>query len=90
MRTNSSIASPLQQVGTVVQFLEFMLLDPVARAVATAPLDDEPVTALDRRRIHEGQEWFRQRGGKGIPMEDVLAEFGIQPEDFPAPSEDAG
>jgi hypothetical protein len=68
---------PDSQITTAVRFLEFMLLDPVARAVATAPPDDEPVTEEDRRRFQEGQAWFRQRGGKGVPMEDVLAEFDL-------------
>lgn len=45
--------------------------------------DDEPVNNEDRGRCQEGQDWFAQRGGKGIPMEDVLAEFGMKPEDFP-------
>jgi hypothetical protein len=67
--------------------METVLLDPVARAVATASPGDEPVTDEDRRRFHGGQTWFRQRGRKGIPMEDVLADFGLKPEDFP--SEDA-
>jgi hypothetical protein len=79
---------PTSQISTAVRFLEFMLLDPVARAVATAPPDDEPVTEEDRRRFHDGQNLFAQRGGKGIPMEDVLAEFGLRPEDFL--SEDVG
>jgi hypothetical protein len=74
---------PDSQIETAVRFLEFMLLDPVARAVATAPPDDEPVTEEDRRRFHDGQAWSRQRGGKGIPMEDVLAEFGFKAENFP-------
>lgn len=43
--------------------------------------DDEPVSDEDRRRFHEGQAFFDS--GKGIPMEDVLAEFGMKPEDFP-------
>ena len=76
------------QVSTAVRFLEFMLLDPVARAVATAPPDDEPVTEQDRRRYHEGQAWFRQRGDKGIPMADVLAEFDLKPEDLPHRADD--
>lgn len=76
------------QISTAVRFLEFMLLDPVARGVATAPPDDEPVTEQDRRRFHEGQAWFRQRGGKGIPMEDVLAEFDLKLEDFPHSPDD--
>lgn len=73
---------PDSQIATAVRFLEFMLLDPVARAVAAAPPDDEPVTEQDRRRLHTGQPWFAQRGGKGIPMEKALAEFGLKPEDF--------
>jgi hypothetical protein len=78
---------PDTQIPTAVRFLEFMLLDRVARAAATAPADDEPVTDEDRRRFHDGQAWFRKRGGKGIPMEDVLAEFGAKPEDFPGSPE---
>jgi len=74
---------PASRIATAVHFLEFMLLDPVARAVAAAPPDNEPLTDEDRRRFHGGQAWFAQRGGKGIPMEDVLAEFGLSPEDFP-------
>jgi hypothetical protein len=78
---------PDSQVPTAVRFLEFILLNPVARAIATAPPDDEPVTEQDRLRFHKGQAWFREHGGKGVPMEDVLAEFDLRPEDFPA-SED--
>jgi hypothetical protein len=74
---------PDSQIATAVRFLEFMLLDPVARALATAPPDDEPVTEQDRRRFQSGQAWFAQRGGKGIPMDNLLAECGFKPEDFP-------
>ncbi len=73
---------PDSQIATAVRFLEFMLLDPVTRALATAPPDDEPVTEQDRRRFHDGQACFAQRG-KSIPMEDVLTEFGLKSEDFP-------
>jgi hypothetical protein len=45
--------------------------------------DEDPVTEEDRRRFHEGQAWFAQRGGQGIPMDDVLADFGLKPDDFP-------
>ena len=44
--------------------------------------EEEPVTDEDRRRFHEGQA-FLAKGGKGTPMDDVLAEFGMKPEDFP-------
>ena len=79
---------PDSHIGTAIRFLEFMLLDPVARAVAMAPPDDEPVTEQDRGRFHAGQAWFAQRGDKGIPMEEVLAEFDLKPEDFPRLPED--
>jgi hypothetical protein len=59
----------------------------VASARAAAAVDDESVTAQDRARFQAGQAWFAQRSGKGIPMEDLLAEFGLKPEDFP-PSDD--
>jgi hypothetical protein len=74
---------PAAQVSAVVRFLELMLLDPVARAAATAPPDDEPATEQDRTRYQAGQVWLAQRGGKGIPIGDVMAEFGLKPEDFP-------
>lgn len=61
------------KLAAVVQLLEVMVHGD----------GDEPVTGEDRRRFHEGQAWFAQRGGKGLPMEDVLAEFGLKPEDFP-------
>jgi hypothetical protein len=71
------------QLSTAVRFLEFILLDPVARALATAPPDDEAVTDQDRRRLREGKAWLAKRGGQGIPMEEVLADFGLKTEDFP-------
>ena len=66
-----------------VRFMQFLLLDPVAIAAAMVPPDDEPVNDEDRRRFHEGKAWFAERDGKGIPMEDVLAEFGLKTKDFP-------
>jgi len=67
------------QLAAIGHLLEVMV-DPVARAVAAAPPDDEPVTERDRRRFHEGRAWFAKRGGKGIPMEDILAEMGVTPD----------
>lgn len=60
---------PPAKLGAVRSLLEVMLDD------------DEQVSDEDRRRFHEGQAFFAS--GKGIPMEDVLAEFGMKPEDFP-------
>jgi hypothetical protein len=60
------------QLAAVVQLLEVMIHE-----------DDEPVTEEDRHRFQQGQAWFTQRGGEGIPMGDVLASFGLKLDDFP-------
>jgi hypothetical protein len=77
-----------RSASLIAGLLEAML-DPVSHAIANAPADNEPVTGEDLRRLREGQAWFAQRGGKGIPMEDVLAECGLTPEDFPVSTENA-
>src|SRR5690242_14153672 len=80
---------PSSQITTAIRFLEFMLLDPLERTVALAPADYEPVTGEDRRRIKDGESWFAQHGGTGVPMDDVLADFGVKPEDFQHSPEDS-
>jgi hypothetical protein len=72
---------PLSQLMAVVGLLEAML-DPVARAIAQAPVDDEPVTEEERQALARSETWFEERGGKGIPMEEVLADFGLSMEDL--------
>ena len=68
------------QLPTAVRFLEFMLLDPVSRAIAAAPTDDEPVTEAERQAVDEADEWLKHN--KPIPFEDVLADFGLTLTDF--------
>jgi len=67
------------QVSAVVGLLEAML-DPVSRAIANAPIDDEPVTAEEEKALAESREWLKHN--KGIPHEQVLAELGITQEDI--------
>jgi len=77
---------PAPQLTAVARLLEVMV-DPVALAVTNARPDSEPVTDEDRQRLHSGQAWFAQRDGHGIQMEEVLADFGLKPEDFPSSPE---
>jgi len=72
---------PPSQLTAVVGLLEAML-DPVSRAIAQAPLDDEPVTEEEREALARSEAWFEKRGGKGIPTEEVLADFGLTMEDL--------
>jgi hypothetical protein len=66
------------QVPAVVGMLE-ALLDPVLRAIANAPIDDEPIAAKDKKALDEARDWSRHN--KSIPHEQVLAELGVTQEE---------
>jgi len=70
---------PPTQLSAVVGLLEAML-DPVSRAIAHAPIDDEPVTAEEEKALAEAREWSKRN--KSIPHEQVLAELGITQEEI--------
>jgi hypothetical protein len=65
---------PLEQLPAAIKLLKSMV--PPA-------IDDEPVTDGDRQAILRSEAWFREHGGRGIPMQDVLADFGLTMDDFP-------
>ena len=67
------------QVSAVVGLLEIML-DPVARAIANAPYDDEPVSEEEARDIEEGRAAYAR--GEVVSHDEVLAEFGLTTADF--------
>ena len=67
------------QLEAVVRLLEVMT-DPVSRALANAPFDDEPYTEEDRQAVAEAEEWLRHN--KAIPLEDVLADLGLTMADW--------
>ncbi|HLJ29551.1 MAG TPA: hypothetical protein VKY85_22770 [Candidatus Angelobacter sp.] len=67
------------QLDAIVRLLQVMT-DPVARSLAHAPVDDEPVTEEEAREIAAARASLDR--GEGIPHEKVLAEFGLSPEDF--------
>jgi hypothetical protein len=67
------------QVSAVVGLLKIML-DPFTRTLANAPFDDEPVSAEEAREIAEARASLAR--GEGVSNDDVLAEFGLNAEDF--------
>ena len=67
------------QVSAVVGMLEAML-DPVSRAIANAPVDDEPVSEEEARALVASREWLKHN--PGIPHEEVLGDFGLPPDDL--------
>src|SRR5947208_17088581 len=78
---------PPAEVSPAIRFLEFMLLHPAARALATASADDVPITEDERRRFREGQQWCRMQGTIGITIMAILAEICVEPETLPKPSQ---
>jgi hypothetical protein len=67
------------QVAAVVHLMEVML-DPVSRALANAPLEDEEISENEERAVAEAREWLNHN--KPIPHEEVLSELGLSPADF--------
>ena len=67
------------QVHAVSHLLKAML-DPVSRAIASAPLDDELLTAEGAQALVEAREWLKHN--RPIPHEQVLAELGITQEEI--------
>jgi hypothetical protein len=81
------------QVAAVVHLMEVML-NPLSRKLALAPLDDEPFTEEDRLAVAEADEW--RKHNDSIPLEAVLADFGLSMTDWekmgqePSPDEHPG
>jgi len=67
------------QVSAVIGMLE-ALLDPVARAIANAPIDDEPLPSAEEKALDEARKWSKHN--KSIPHEQVLAELGVSQEEI--------
>lgn len=68
----------VSQIPAAVGMLE-SLLDPVSRAIANAPVDDEPLSAAGKSALDKAREWSKHN--KGIRHEEVLAEFGLTAEE---------
>lgn len=67
------------QVAAVVGLIEAML-DPVSRAIAQAPVDEDPVTPEEEKALAEAREWLKHH--QPIPHEQVLAELRITQEEI--------
>jgi hypothetical protein len=70
---------PNEKLTAVVHLLQ-AISDPVARSLANAPIDDEPISDEEMRAVEASREWLKTHAP--IPHEEVLAEFGLTVEDF--------
>jgi hypothetical protein len=62
------------QLAAVVQLLEVMA-DPVARSLANAPVDIEPVSSEEVAALDEAHAAIAR--GEGSKHEEILREFGL-------------
>ena len=67
-----------EKLSAVVGLLE-VLLDPLDLALASAEIDDEPVSEEEMRSVEASREWFKHN--EGIPFEQVVAELGFTMEE---------
>lgn len=67
------------QVSAVVSVLQAML-DPVAKAIVSAPIDNEPETADEQDGVTRSKESFQRQSGHS--SEQLMAELGIDPKDL--------
>ena len=70
---------PSDQLNAVRELLATMV-DSTQRALAMAPFEDEEITAEEESAVSEARQWLKHN--KPIPMEDVLADFGLTAADF--------
>jgi hypothetical protein len=70
---------PDDQLSAVCGLLESML-SPLDRKLALAPIDDEPITPEEAAAIQAAIASLERTGG--VPMEEVLADFGLTMDDF--------
>jgi len=62
------------QLDAVGRLLEVMT-DPVARSLANAPIETEPVSEEEAAALDEAHASIER--GEGIPHEETLREFGL-------------
>jgi hypothetical protein len=67
------------QVAAVIPMLR-IVADPFARSLANAPYEDELISEEENRAVAASKAWLKDH--EPIPMEEVLAEFGLTAEDF--------
>lgn len=67
------------QLAAVVGLMK-IVLDPVDRAIANVPFEDEEISEEEIRAVAASKAWLKDHDP--IPNEEVLAEFGLTAEDF--------
>jgi hypothetical protein len=67
------------QVSAIVGVLRAML-DPVAKAIVSAPFDDEIESAEEKAAVGRSKDWFQRQSG--FTNDQVTADLGIDRKDL--------
>jgi hypothetical protein len=67
------------QVAAIVGLLQVML-DLASSAIASTPIEDEPISEEENRAVADSKAWLKENAP--IPNDEILSEFGLSPEDF--------
>ena len=70
-----------QHVHNLIDQLPPAKLNAVA-GLLEVMIDRDETNEEEERAVNEGRQWLQENGGKGIPHEEVLADFGLSPDDF--------
>jgi len=70
---------PPAQLSAVRNLLETMI-SPARQGLANIPFEDEEIGEDEEQSVAASKEWLKHN--KGIPNEEVLADFGLTTEDF--------
>lgn len=70
------MASDREQVHGMLE----AMLEPRSSPLDTIPLEDEEISAGEERAVASALEW--RKSNEPIPMEEVLADFGLTMADF--------
>lgn len=67
---------PEMQLSGLVRFLE-TIVDPVAAALASAPVEDEEISEEEERAVTEARESLERNGGRGISHAEAMRRLGL-------------
>lgn len=68
---------PPAQLSAVRNLLA-SIVDPVSRALADAPLDDEEETEEERAAVDQARRSLEANGGRGIPHSEAMRRLGLE------------
>ena len=69
---------PAEKLAAVRSLLEVMV-EPLSRSLALAPVEDEEISEEEERAVAEAREWLKHN--PGIPFEEVVAGLGLSMEE---------